>query len=132
MPGRQRAAQDEKAQSDVRRGGQDESTPAEARGLVSRFGSVEIDWPRTVGYYGGVALAVGLEIIDWPVGLFIAAVPLLKMLNHPKSPLPTRVVAQTLEGAAIPVGGESESTVRILPPQTPQESRQEQAEMANR
>ena len=132
MPGRQRAAQDEQTQQQVGRGGQDESTPAEARGLVSQFGAIEIDWPRTVGYYGGIGLAIALEIIDWPVGLFIGAVPIFKMLNHPKSPLPARLVAQTLEGTAIPVGGESESTVRILPPQSPQENQQEQAEMANR
>ncbi len=116
------------------RGGQrqKQSKPDQARGLVSRFGRIEIDWPRTVGYYGGIALAVGLEIIDPPVGLFIAAVPLFKMLNHPKSPLPTRLVAQTLEGAAIPVGGESEATVRMLPAQSHEADQQEQAEMAAR
>jgi hypothetical protein len=44
----------------------------------------------------------------------------------------TPFAAQTLEGAAIPVGGESEPTVRILPPQSPQANQQEQKEMAAR
>src|SRR5437588_7011036 len=48
-------------------------------GLVSRIGSLEIDWPRSLGYFGGIAVAVGLELIDPPIGVFIAAIPFLKM-----------------------------------------------------
>jgi hypothetical protein len=120
------------AQAQRSQNGSARATPPEARGIVSRFGRVEIDWPRTVGYYGGIALAVGLEIVDPPIGLFIGAIPLVKMLNHPKAPLPARLVSQTIEGAAIPVGGEDEATVRIFPPQSPQEDRQEQAKMSTR
>jgi hypothetical protein len=120
------------AQAQQSHNGGARATPPEARGMVSRFGRVESDWPRTVGYYGGIALAIGLEIIDPPIGLFIGAIPLVKMLNHPKAPLPARLVSQTIEGAAIPVGGEDEATVRILPPQSPQEDRQEQAKMSTR
>jgi hypothetical protein len=83
------------------------------RGMTSRVGPIEIDWPQTVGYYGGVALAVAFELIEPPLGLFIAAIPLLRMLNRPKSPLPQRVVSQLLEGAAKPVGGDAEGTIRV-------------------
>ncbi len=96
------------------------ATPAEERDLTSRFGSIEIDWPRTVGYYGGITLAVAFELIEPPLGLFIAAVPLLKMLNRPKAKRPTRLVAQMLDGAAKPVGGSAESTIRLVGPDTPE------------
>lgn len=90
------------------------------RGLTSRLGSVEINWPQTIGYYGGIALAVAFELIEPPLGLFIAAVPLLKMLNRPQAPLGQRMVSQLLEGAAKPVGGDAESTIRITERDTAQ------------
>ena len=40
-----------------------------------QVGTVEVDVPRSVGYFGGLAAAVGLGIIDPPLALFIAAVP---------------------------------------------------------
>src|SRR5919202_5274937 len=45
------------------------------RGLTSRLGPVEIDWPMTIGYYGGIALAIALEAIEPPLALVIAAIP---------------------------------------------------------
>jgi len=93
----------------------------EDRGLSSRIGPVEIDWPRSVGYFGGIALAVAAGVIDPPVGLFIAAIPFIKMLNRPKAPLPARVVAQVLDGAAKPVGGDSEATIQLNTPDKPAE-----------
>lgn len=81
--------------------------------LVSRIGPVEIDWPRSLGYFGGIALAVGFELIEPPIGLFIAAVPFLKMLDASRAPAPSRVLGQIFEGVAKPVGGDTEGTVRV-------------------
>ena len=82
--------------------------------MVSRIGPLEIDWPRSLGFFGGIGLAVGVGLIDPPIGLFIAAVPLLKMLNLPGAPAPSQFIGQVLEGVAKPVGGDSQGTVRIV------------------
>jgi hypothetical protein len=47
------------------------------------------------------------------LALFIAAIPLLKMLNHPKASGPVRFVGQLLDGAAKPVGGSAEATIQL-------------------
>jgi hypothetical protein len=83
------------------------------QGMISRFGPIQIDWPRTIGYYGGIGLATAFELIEPPLALFIAAIPLLKMLNHPGASAPTRFVGELLEGAAKPVGGSSEATIQL-------------------
>jgi hypothetical protein len=83
------------------------------QGMTSRIGPVEIDWPRTIGYYGGVGLALAFELIEPPLGIFIAAIPLLKMLNRPGASAPMRFVGQVLDGAARPVGGSSEATIEL-------------------
>ena len=82
--------------------------------LVSRVGALELDWPRSIGYFGGVGVAVAAGLIDPPLGLFIAAVPFLKMLDLPKMPNLPRFVGQVLEGVAKPVGGDSQGTVRLV------------------
>jgi hypothetical protein len=87
--------------------------PQEQRGLVSRVGPLEVDWPRTVGYFGGIGLAVAYDLIAPPLAIFVAAIPFLKLLKHPHQPMLVRVVADTLEGAAKPVGGDTEATVRV-------------------
>lgn len=81
--------------------------------LLAHVGKVDIDIPRSVGYFGAIGLAVAFEVIEWPVGLFIAAIPFVKMLNRPKLPDPVRFVEHVLDGAAKPVGGDSEGTIRI-------------------
>ena len=81
--------------------------------LVAHVGKVDVDIPRSVGYFGAIGLAVAFEVIEWPVGLFIAAIPFVKMLNRPKLPDPVRFVEHVLDGAAKPVGGDSEGTIRI-------------------
>lgn len=86
----------------------------EDRGLVVRVGSVEIEVPRTLGYYGGIGMAVATGMIEPPLAAFIAVVPFLKMLNRPNSTKPARIVSQTLGGAAKPVGGDSLSSIRIV------------------
>jgi hypothetical protein len=90
----------------------------EDRGLVSRFGPLEVDWPRSVGYVGGIALAVACEIIEPPLALVIAAIPFIKMLNLPGASQPVRLVAQLVDGASKPLGGDSEHTIRLRPADT--------------
>ena len=82
------------------------------QGMVSRVGPLEIDWPRTVGYYGGIGVAVAFGVIYWPVGIFIAAIPFFKLLDRPNASFPERTIGQVLEGAALPVGGDSPSAIR--------------------
>jgi hypothetical protein len=82
--------------------------------LVSRVGPLELDWPRSLGYFGGVGLTVGAGLIEPPLGVFIAAVPFLKMLDLPRLPGLPRFVAQVFEGVAKPVGGDSQGTVRLV------------------
>lgn len=86
----------------------------QALGMSSRVGPLEIDWPRTIGYYGGISLALAFELIEPPLALFIAAIPLLKMLNRPGATRPSRFVGQLLEGAARPVGGSAEATIQFV------------------
>jgi hypothetical protein len=43
--------------------------------LEVHVGNVEIDVPRSVGFFGGLAAAVGLGFIEPPLAVFIAAVP---------------------------------------------------------
>ena len=52
-------------------------------------------------------------LVEPPLAIFIAAIPLLKMLNHPGASAPTRFVGELLEGAAKPVGGSSEVTIQL-------------------
>ena len=89
------------------------------RGLVSHIGPVTVDWPRSLGYYGGISLAVAAGMIEPPLALFIAAIPFLKMLNRPTASQPVRFLAQVLDGAAKPVGGSSEATIELTPADTP-------------
>ena len=91
----------------------------EDRGLTSRIGALQIDWPRSLGYFGGTAAAVAFGIIEPPLGLFIVAIPFLKMLNRPLAPLPVRFVGQMLDGASKPVGGDTEATVELRSPDVP-------------
>lgn len=92
---------------------------SEDRGLTSQVGPMEVDWPRSLGYFGGIALAVGLDLIDPPLALFIGAIPFLKMLNRPEAPKPVRIVSQFFDGMAKPVGGDGSSTVKLTTSESP-------------
>lgn len=59
-------------------------------------------------------MAVGVGLIDPPVGVSIAAIPFIKMLDLPRLMSAPRFPAQIFEGVAKPVGGDSEGTVRIV------------------
>lgn len=94
----------------------DQASPGQLpqdRGLVSHIGPVKVDWPRSLGYHGGIVLALAAGIIEPPLAIFIGAIPLLKMLNQLRAPLPVRFVGQVLDGAAKPVGGSSEATIEL-------------------
>jgi hypothetical protein len=89
---------------------------------VARVGPLEIDIPRSIGYFGIIGLAVALEWIEPPIGLFIAAVPLFKLLQQRQEARPTRFVGAVLEGAAKPVGGDTEAVIRLASTQESAES----------
>lgn len=44
--------------------------------VVARFGDVEIDLPRAVGFYGDIVTSVMLEVIEPPLGLFLSLLPM--------------------------------------------------------
>lgn len=92
---------------------QQQDDQQQEQGLTSRVGLVEINWPQTIGYYGGIGVALAFELIEPPVAIFIAAIPIFKMLSHPKMPMPVRIAGQVLEGAAQPVGGADEATIHL-------------------
>jgi hypothetical protein len=87
------------------------------RGLTITFGRIEIDVPRSLGYFGAVGVAVAFGVIEPPLGVFIAAVPFVKMLGKADLIQPVRFAAAVIDGAAQPVGGEAEGTVRLRDPE---------------
>jgi hypothetical protein len=80
--------------------------------FVTRVGPVTVDWPRSIGFFGGLALAVAYELVAPELALFVAVVPFLKLLKRRHASRPERAVAAVLEGAAKPVGGDAESTIK--------------------
>lgn len=82
-------------------------------GMVARVGPVEVDVPRSIGYFGGAAAAVALGIIDPPLGLVIAAIPFVKMITRPGFAMPVRITGQLIDGMAKPLGGEGEGYIRL-------------------
>ena len=80
--------------------------------FVYEIGPIKVDVARSLGFFGGLALAVGLELIAPEIALFVAAVPLVKLLKRRDATIPERAVAAIIEGAAKPVGGDAEATVR--------------------
>ncbi len=42
----------------------------EDRPFVSRVGSLSVDWPRTLGFYGGLGVAVALDVVAPPLAAF--------------------------------------------------------------
>jgi hypothetical protein len=113
MAARQNGRTSAAARSSSARNGSSANASTGEDGLVSRLGPIEIDWPRSIGFFGGIGVAVGIGIIDPPIGLFIAAVPFLKMLNSSRAPKPSKFIGQVIEGVAKPVGGDSQGTVRL-------------------
>jgi hypothetical protein len=79
--------------------------------LEVQVGTVEVDVPRSIGYFGGLVAATGLGLIEPPLALFIAAVPLYKILTNTAFPKAVRIVGEVLEGAAKPVGSDAEGVI---------------------
>ena len=84
--------------------------------LHIELGPVQIDVPQAIGYYGGIGAGLALGILEPPLAGFIAAVPLIKILAA-RSSIPVRFVGELLEGAAKPIGGDAEGTVRLVDPE---------------
>jgi hypothetical protein len=80
--------------------------------FVTTVGSMRVDWPRALGYYGALGVAVAFDVIAPPLGLFIAAVPLLKFLKRKHASRAERWIGAVMEGAGKPVGGDAEGVVR--------------------
>jgi hypothetical protein len=51
---------------------------------------------------------------DWPVAVFIGAIPAIKLLQRGDLPKQVRFAVQLFEGAAKPVGGDGEGTVELV------------------
>jgi hypothetical protein len=81
--------------------------------LEVQMGTIEVDVPRSVGYFGGLLAATGLGLIEPPLAVFIAAVPLFKALTNSALPRAVRVVGEVLEGAAKPVGSDAEGVIAL-------------------
>lgn len=81
--------------------------------LEVQVGTVEVDVPRSVGYFGGLAAAVGFGLIEPPLALFIAAVPAFKALTNTTLPRPVRIIGEIFEGAAKPVGSDAEGVIQL-------------------
>ncbi|HEY0689736.1 MAG TPA: hypothetical protein VGD71_11915 [Kribbella sp.] len=93
----------------------DEDSPEP--GMAIRIGQLQIDVPRSFGYYGAVIMAVACGIIEPPLGLFIAAIPVMKMFGKWDLPWLLRFASEVVDGAAQPVGGEAQGTIRLIDPQ---------------
>jgi hypothetical protein len=100
--------------------------------FVTRLGPIDIDWPRSIGYFGGIALAVAFDLIAPPVAVFVAAVPFLKLLKRPRANVVERAVAATLEGVAKPVGGDADSTIRLAKSDDAKKAKEKEGDDAKR
>jgi hypothetical protein len=81
--------------------------------FVTTIGPVNVDWPRAFGYYAAVGAAVALEVIAPPLGVFIALVPLVKLLKRRHASRVERLMGGVVEGAGKPVGGDADGVVRL-------------------
>ena len=46
---------------------------------------IEAYWPRSIGFFGAfgaVGAAVALDLLSMPIAMFVAAVPVLKIMNR--------------------------------------------------
>jgi hypothetical protein len=104
--------------------------------MDGRVGPVKVHWPMTMGYYGGVGLAVAAGIIEWPVALFIGAVPVVKLFKDRAASTPVRYFVDLFQGAAKPVGGDADSMMELArrepPPRSTQRRRADAAQGARR
>lgn len=100
--------------------------------LVLRFRGLQVDVPRSTGFYGGIAAAVATGLIEPPLGVIIAAVPLAKMALNSRAPAPLRWLGQIVDGAVKPVAGDGQGTIRLADPQESMSSAAQTTAMAAR
>ena len=81
--------------------------------LEVEVGTVKVDVPRSVGYFGGLPVAVGVGLFEPPLALFIASVPLFKPWTNTGRPKAVRVVGELLACAAKPVGSVAEGVIQL-------------------
>lgn len=86
-------------------------------GITGQADHIEIDWPRSLGFFGGLGVAAALDLVPLPIAVFVAGVPFLKLLNRPTASRPRTFFSHLVDGAAKPVGGDAEGTVRWSPKQ---------------
>jgi hypothetical protein len=91
---------------------------AEEKEFLVCVGPLAIDVPRTLGYFAGVGGAVAFGLIAPELAIFVAAVPLLKLLKRENAPKIERMIGAIFEGAAKPVGGDSEGCIRTRDEET--------------
>ena len=84
----------------------------EGEPFVSRIGPLHIDWPRSLGYFGGIAAAVAFDLIAPELALFVALIPIVKLFKRKDATKIEKAIAAVIEGAAKPLGGDAEATVR--------------------
>ncbi len=59
-------------------------------------GTVKVNVPRSVGYVGGLPVAVGVGLFEPPLALFIASRPVFKPWTNTGRPRAVRVVGELL------------------------------------
>jgi len=101
---------------DTARTGQPGAETNKDRALHFDVGPLEIDIPRTLGYYGGISAAVAFGVLEPPIAVFVAVLPMIKMLGTRVAPPPLRFLAQVLQGAGKPVGSDGQGTIRLHDP----------------
>src|SRR5207237_10482155 len=67
--------------STQREGGEDMAE--QDRRVTRRIGPLDSDWPRSIGYYGGIGLAVAAGLVGAPVAVSVAALPVLEVRDRP-------------------------------------------------
>ena len=90
-------------------------TRRDERGVTGEVGKndqIAVDWPRSIGFFGALGVAAAMDLVPLPIAIFVGAVPFLKLLDDPNSSFPRRFFSHLVDGAAKPVGGDSEGTVR--------------------
>src|SRR5205823_12744624 len=59
----------------------EEDMAEQDRRVTRHIGPLDIGWPGSIGYYGGIGLAVAAGMFGVPVGLSVAAIPFFKGRN---------------------------------------------------
>src|SRR2546429_9311431 len=83
----------------------EEDMAEQDRRVTRHIGPLDSDWPRSIGYYGGIGLAGAAGMVGAPVALSVAPIPFLKMLNPPTRAWAPGFVPPVGECPPQPAGG---------------------------